>query len=282
MLNNEKWFTEAHPEEGIGFGLQIRAQLHTEVSSFQTIAVYDTTHFGHLLTLDGVIMLTTRDNFLYHEMISHPVLFTHPHPNDVVIIGGGDCGTLQAVLKHPVQSVTQIEIDERVTRLSERYFPELCTTNTDKRATLLFIDGIRWMQEAPTASCDIIIVDSTDPIGPAEGLFNQAFYRECHRVLRKEGLLVQQSESPLIHQPLLKAMREAMVRSGFSDLLTLPFPQPVYPSGWHSVTLAAKAPVFPNFRRDNALLEKLQTKYYQFAIHEAGLTPFPFLSAIFK
>lgn len=277
MKDYSQWFTEFSEASGVGFGLKIRACLHEEQTPFQHIAIYDTLSFGHLMVIDGCIMLTTRDNFLYHEMISHPALFTHPNPKRVVIIGGGDCGTLKEVLKHPIESAIQIEIDEKVTRLSEVYFPELCTHNHDKRAQLLFLDGIRWMQEAPSNSADIIIVDSTDPIGPAEGLFNEAFYRECHRVLAPQGILVQQSESPLIHQQLQREMRSAMRNAGFDNLLTQAFPQPVYPSGWWSATLASKAGDLTHFRRDQALWERLGTQYYQFDLHQALLSPPPFM-----
>ncbi len=125
-------------------------------------------------------MLTARDNFIYHEMLSHPALFSHPSPEHVVIIGGGDCGTLREVLKHDgVTRALQVEIDERVTRLAEEFFPELCASNSDPRAEFLFDDGIQWMKDADPGSVDVIIVDSTDPIGPAEGLFTEAFYRDC-------------------------------------------------------------------------------------------------------
>lgn len=277
MLNNQEWFTESYTKFGIGFSLQIKAKLHEEQSEFQKIAIYETTHFGNLMTIDDIIMLSSRDNFLYHEMMSHPILFTHPNPKNIVIIGGGDCGTLKEVLKHPVDSVVQIDIDERVTRLAEVYFPELCTSNNDKRAQLLFQDGIQWMKEAPANSVDIIIVDSTDPFGPATGLFNQAFYEQCYRVLRKDGILVQQSESPLLHQHITRDMRHAMNKAQFSDLFTITFPQCVYPSGWHSATMAAKSPVFSKFRKDEKMLQALNTQYYQFAIHTAALTPIPFL-----
>ncbi len=149
---------------------------------FQTIEIYDSTDWGKLMVIDGCTMVTTRDNFLYHEMMSHPALFTHPRAKRVVIIGGGDCGTLREVLKHDeVESAVQVEIDERVTRLAEQYFPELCESNKlDPRAQLLFIDGIQWMADCEgRIALDVIIVDSTDPIGPAEGLFNEAFYQSC-------------------------------------------------------------------------------------------------------
>src|SRR5690606_27420445 len=143
--------------------------------------------------IDGCVMLTSRDNFLYHEMMSHPALFTHSNPRRVVVIGGGDCGTLREVLRHKeVEQAVQVEIDERVTRLAEQYFPELCESNHDPRAQLVFGDGIQYMKDCAPDSVDVVIVDSTDPVGPAEGLFNEAFYASCLRALRQGGLLVQQ------------------------------------------------------------------------------------------
>jgi spermidine synthase len=191
------------------------------------------------MVIDGCTMLSTRDNFLYHEMMSHPALFTHPDPKRVCIIGGGDCGTLREVLKHPgVEQAVQIDIDERVTRLAEIYFPELTASNGDPRAHLLFEDGVRWIQQAEAGGLDIIIVDSTDPVGPAVGLFTSDFYADCRRALGSGGILVQQSESPLYHMRILTEMHGAMRSAGFTDTRTLFFPQPIYPSGWWSATMA--------------------------------------------
>ena len=159
----------------------------------------------------------------------------------MVIIGGGDCGTLREVLRHKgVESCVQCDIDEQVTRLAERHFPELCESNADPRATLMFDDGIRYMRELAPESIDLVIVDSTDPVGPAEGLFNQAFYASCLRALTPGGILVQQSESPVAHLELIRSMREHMREAGFIGFLTLPFPQPCYPTGWWSCTMAQK------------------------------------------
>jgi spermidine synthase len=240
-LDPDHWFTEECEEGGSAFSMKVREKLHDERTGFQRIEIYATEYFGNLMVIDGFIMLSARDNFLYHEMMSHPALYSHPDPRQVVIIGGGDCGTLKEVMKHPdVQHGLQVEIDERVTRLSEEFFPELCVANNDPRAEFLFGDGIRWMKEAPPGSVDVIIVDSTDPIGPAEGLFTEAFYRDCHRALGDEGVLVQQSESPMYHMDILNPMRKAMTAAGFSDVQTLFFPQPVYPSGWWTATMAAR------------------------------------------
>ncbi len=271
-LNSQQWFTEIFSPSGSAFSLRIEQKLAEVQSPFQHIEMYKTTDFGNLMVIDGVIMLSSRHNFLYHEMLSHPVLFTHPAPKNVVIIGGGDCGTLREVLKHPdIERVTQIDIDEQVTRMAERFFPELCASNNDPRATLLFADGIQYMRETPAGSVDVIIVDSTDPIGPGEGLFNRAFYQSCLAALKPGGILVQQSESPLIHLQLLNDMRQAMKDAGFADLQTLQFPQMVYPSGWWTCTLARKDQAIDGFRRDAAANPAFETVYYNAEVHQASM-----------
>jgi spermidine synthase len=282
MTLDENWFTEPCDEAGTAFSLRINGLLHTEQTPFQKIDIYDTTDFGKLMVIDGFIMLSSRDNFLYHEMMAHPVLYTHPSPKRVAIIGGGDCGTLREVLRHPeVEQVTQIDIDERVTRLAEIYFPELCKSNQDPRAELLFVDGIRWMEQAAPGSLDVIIVDSTDPIGPGEILFSEAFYRACREALGEDGLLVQQSESPLLHQEILQRMYRDMKAAGLQQRRSLFFPQPVYPSGWWSATLARKAEPISGFREQDVLERNFTTRYYNAEIHRAAFAaPEFFLSLL--
>ncbi len=278
---DQDWFVEAHEYANSAIGFKVKKLLHSEKTPFQTIDIYETTDWGNLMVLDGCAMVTTRDNFLYHEMISHPAMFTHPRAKRVVIIGGGDCGTLREVLKHEeVESVVQCDIDERVTRLAERYFPELCASNNDPRAKIMFDDGVKLMAEMEADSVDLIIVDSTDPIGPAEGLFNQAFYVSCLKSLRAGGILVQQSESPLIHTDILLKMRTQMKGSGFGFLKTVCFPQPCYPSGWWSVTMARKGIDLNNFRERGAATKKFETKYYNVDTHRAGLATPEFLKSI--
>lgn len=269
---DSRWFTELCEEGGSALSLQIHEKLHDEKTGFQHIEIYSTTHFGNLMVIDGFVMLTGLDNFLYHEMMSHPAIFTHPDPKRVVIIGGGDCGTLREVLKHPgVEQVLQVEIDERVTRLSEEYFPDLCESNNDARVGFYFGDGIQWMKDAAAGSIDVVIVDSTDPIGPAAGLFSPAFYRDCYQALGERGVIIQQSESPLLHyesiiQPMHKAMRDA----GFTDSISLQFPQPCYPSGWWTSTLAGKEDI-RRFRANDAQQKGFPTRYYNAAIHQGAL-----------
>jgi len=284
MSLDNTWFTEVHADTGSAFSLQAKQKLHEVQTEYQKIEIYDTTHFGKLMVIDGCVMLTQRDNFIYHEMMSHPVLFTHPNPKKVLIIGGGDCGTLREVLKHDsVESVQQIDIDEQVTRLSEIHFPELCTSNNDPRAELMFIDGIQWVKDADEGSYDIIIIDSTDPVGPAEGLFSQTFYEQCHRILGDNGILVQQSESPLFHMNILRDMHNAMKGAGYIDAMTLFFPQCVYPSGWWSATMACKDNVMSGYRDQDAAEKKFPTQYYNNAIHQAAMAaPEFFYSELYK
>ncbi|WP_339804079.1 polyamine aminopropyltransferase [uncultured Marinobacter sp.] len=267
------WFTEVFQDKGTAFSLQVKRKLHEEQSEFQKLEIYETETFGNLMVLDGCVMLTTRDNFLYHEMMTHPALFTHRNPKKVVIIGGGDCGTLREVLKHPdVEEAWQVEIDERVTRLSEQYFPELCESNGDPRANFFFGDGIRWMRDVEPASVDIIIVDSTDPVGPAEGLFALDFYRDCMIALREGGIVVQQSESPLLHtDTIIRDIHEDMSKAGFDHVQTLPFPQPVYPTGWWSCTMGGKVAQTRYFREEDAASRPFVTRYYNEGIHRGAL-----------
>ena len=273
-LSDDKWFTEVCRESGSAFSLELGAggRLHRETSAYQTIEVYDTTWFGRALVIDGYLMLSARDNFLYHEMVAHPALFCHPAPRNVLIVGGGDCGTLREVLKHaPVEQATQVDIDERVTRVCEQWFPELCAANDDPRARLAFDDGIRWVKDTPSDSLDLVIVDSTDPIGPAEGLFTESFYRDCERALTAGGILVQQSESPLAHlDSILAPMHAAMSAAGFASVRSLHFPQPIYPTGWWTATLARKGDSIRFERESTAERGEFHTDYYTAAIHRGA------------
>jgi len=270
-FDTANWFTEAIDETGTAFSLKLKSRLHEEQTPYQKIEIFDTETFGRLMVIDGCTMVSSRDNFLYHEMMTHPALFTHPSPRRVLIIGGGDCGALHEVLKHPeVEQAQQVDIDECVTRLSEKYFPELCESNQDPRAELHFTDGIKWVREAADDSLDVIIVDSTDPVGPGEVLFSEAFYRHCRRALGEQGILVQQSESPLLHQDILNNMYQRMQAAGFTHQATLNFPQPIYPSGWWSATLAGNTKL-RNFREQDVIQKTFACQYYNAEIHKGAL-----------
>ena len=282
-LRDDQWFTEVFDSHGSAFSLKVSEKLLDVQSPYQHLEVYATETYGNLMVLDGCVMLTDRDNFLYHEMIAHPALFTHQDPKRVVIIGGGDCGTLKEVLRHPgVEKVTQIDIDEEVTKAAERFFPELVEANGDPRAELLFADGVKWVDDAADESIDVLIIDSTDPVGPAEGLFKTDFLKRCHRILKSGGVMVQQSESPLYHSgSIIRELRNDMRESGFDSVATLPFPQPVYPSGWWSVTLAGKGASVESFREEAAASHEMPLQYYTAEAHRGALALPPFMRKAF-
>ncbi|MCB1737169.1 MAG: polyamine aminopropyltransferase [Gammaproteobacteria bacterium] len=273
-LTDSNWYVEEWEDGNASIGLRLAeaAKVHEEQSPYQKIAIYDTVGFGRLMTIDGLVMLTSRDNFIYHEMMSHPALYAHPNPKRVVIIGGGDCGTLREVLKHPgVEHCLQVDIDERVTRISEMYFPELCDANSDERAELAFIDGVKWMEEVEPGSVDVIIVDSTDPVGFAEGLFKIEFFKTCLRALADPGVMVQQSESPLFHSELIAGMHKNLKLAGFDAVSTLNFPQCTYPSGWWSCTMAGKGVDPAKPRLKDAARKEFVTRYYHAELHRGAL-----------
>ena len=279
-MTQPTWLHENFDKAGSSIGFRVTGKLDEVRSDFQHIEIYESTDWGNVMLIDGAMMLTTRDNFLYHEMMSHPALFTHANPKRVVIIGGGDCGTLREVLRHPgVEKAVQCDIDEQVTRMAEKYFPELCEANGDPRAELLWDDGIAYMANCEPGSVDIVIVDSTDPVGPAEGLFNKDFFASCHRALKDDGILVQQSESPLVLLDLIKAMRAEMGKAGFASFQTLPFPQPCYPPGWWSCTMAKKAAGAEfGFREADARAKPFATKYYSADLHKGAQALPPFVA----
>jgi spermidine synthase len=278
-MATDTWFYENFEHTGSAIGFRIVKKLDEVQSPFQNIEIYQTTDFGNLMVIDGAMMVTTRENFFYHEMMSHAAIYTHAAPKRIVIIGGGDCGTLRECLKHAdVESVVQCDIDEQVTRMAEKYFPELCESNGDPRATVMFDDGIAYMANAAPESIDVIIVDSTDPVGPAEGLFNEAFYANCLKALRPDGLLVQQSESPLALMHLILEMRAAMRGAGFKDFRVLPFPQPCYPTGWWSCLIASKqSRDLASFRKADAASKPFETQYYTADVHQGALAMPPLL-----
>lgn len=225
----------------LGQTLKISAVLHEEQSPYQHIQIVESLEYGRMLILDGVFQTSEKDEWCYHEMISHVPLMIHPHPERVLIIGGGDGGVAREVCRHDcVKHVDMCDIDGRVIELAKEYFPHIAAAliNPPEKLHVQVGDGIAFAKEAEDAY-DVIIIDCSDPIGPGEGLFTRDFYRSAFRALRKDGLLVQQSDSPIVQQPLVHEIYRAMkdifpiVRSYFSHV-------PLYPACMHSFMLASK------------------------------------------
>lgn len=275
---DDTWYTEQWAGEGSAISLEIKEKVHDFQSPYQRVEVFQTTRFGKLMTLDGLVMVTERDEFVYHEMLVHPAMFTHAEPRRVLIIGGGDCGTLREVLRHDtVQQVDMVELDQAVTEAAAIHFPTLHAASFDPRARLYFQDGIAWVADAEPGSYDVILIDSTDPVGPAQGLFSVDFYRNCQRALAAGGVLAAQSESPLFHADLIRAMQRDLKAAGFADVATVDFPQCTYPSGWWSVTLGARDGSANAFRGEGEPRPPFASRYYNAARHRGALAPAQFM-----
>jgi len=265
------WFAEP-PRFGFQQRLAVRSELHRERSPYQEIVVLDTENWGRALLLDGALQTTEVDQAAYHEMLVHVPLLAHPRPERVLIIGGGDGGSLRHVLAHPVSRVLQVEIDEAVVRNSQRWLPALSGgAFDDPRAELIIGDGVRHVQET-AERFDVILVDSTDPVGPASDLFSVPFYRSVREALRPGGLFVTQCGSPLL---MADEWREAIdaLRQVFASVdpyLTL---VPTYPGVIWSFAAASmnRSPRMPLDDRWRTLLASAATpSYYTPEVHRAS------------
>ncbi len=201
------WFTEDIPiVPGFRQQIQIKRTLHSEVSQFQKIDIVETENYGRMLLLDGIVMTTEFDEFVYHEMISHVAMFAHPAPRRVLVIGGGDGGVIREVLKHPtVEEAHLCEIDRRVVETCQEHIPSIAGYLEDSRVSLIFKDGVEWVKNHK-GYYDVIMVDSTDPVGLAEGLFQFPFYEACAGALTDDGILINQAENHMVHAKIIKEL----------------------------------------------------------------------------
>jgi len=260
------WFTEKQTEH-LGLGVRVRESLLVEQTPFQELAVLDTYQYGRMLVLDGAIQTTEQDEFIYHEMITHVPLTTHPQPREVLVIGGGDGGAIREILRHSeVRRVRLVEIDERVVAAARRFLPGLSQALDDPRAEVMIADGAEYLR-ALRGACDVILVDSTDPVGPAVKLFEADFYRAVHDALNPEGLFVAQSKSPYLDRGLIRDLL-GIVRSLFPVALLYTAAIPTYPSGLWSFVLGSK--VHHPLAFDEGRAEKLETRYYSAEIHRSA------------
>ncbi len=246
--------------------------LYTHRSPWQHIQVARSPLFGRMLILDDAIQTTEQDEFTYHEMLVHLPLVTHPHPERVLIIGGGDGGTLEEVTKHPVAHVTMVEIDREVIEVSRRFLPGISgAAFDDPRTRVLIEDGIAYVRTT-SEPFDIILVDSTDPKGPGVALFSEEFYRACARVLRDDGLLVAQSGSLLYQRELADLVRRHLA-SIFPIVLTYWAAVPAYPGVLWSFTCGAKR-YDPRATRPDEVARRLtnmHTRCYSPTVHQTAL-----------
>lgn len=268
------WFTEKHK---LGFGLtcSVKRTLVNERTPYQTLTVLDTCAFGNMLLLDGVVQTTVFDEFVYHEMIAHPALCTHPEPKRALVVGGGDGGTVREVLRHPsVESVELCEIDRRVVEVCTEHLKETSCGLTDPRVTVVYEDGIEYVKRFK-AKYHCVIVDSPDPVGPATGLFAADFYRGVHESLTDDGVFATQTESPFTDGDLIRKVTRDFAAvfpiCGFYTACV-----PTYPTGLWSFMMGSKRyhPV-RNARRSEALSD---CRYYTYDLHRAMFAAVPKLA----
>lgn len=267
-----KVFSERAPE-GCAASYTLGAVLHEERTAFQEALVFENPLFGRVLALDGVVQLTERDNHLYHEMIAHVPLLAHGAARRVLIVGGGDGGTLKEVLKHPVEQAVLVEIDAAVVALARRFFPDVSGgAFDDPRTRLVIADAVRWVAEADDRF-DVIIVDSTDPAGPGEALFDAAFYRRCRALLQPGGLIAVQSGTAFYQPEALEAVR-ARLAGAFGAARAFMTPVPTYAFGNLALVIAGAdarrfCPSERTLRRRFAPLAG-RTLYYDPQVHRAA------------
>lgn len=241
--------------------------VHEEQSEFQHIAIVDTVDFGRILVLDGVIQTTLRDEFIYHEMLAHVPLFTHRSPRRVLVVGGGDGGTVREALKHPdVEKVDLVEIDGRVIEVSRKYLPELSAALDDPRVTVHVEDGAKFIAQSP-GEYDAILIDAPDPVGPAEAIFSDTFYADVRKALRPGGVMSAQTESPFMQGDLVAAIYRRIGIAFEAPRLYLA-QVPTYSLGLWSFTLATADPELLDLPPRTS--DHVKTRYYTPEIHQAA------------
>ncbi len=272
-----EWFEEGLHLSGAGHGyaqrFQVTKEIYREKTEFQELVIFETPTFGRVLALDGVIQTTEKDEFIYHEMMAHVPIVAHGNATNVLIIGGGDGGVLREALKHPQVTPTMVELDRSVVDLCMEHMPSLSDGAFDNpRTELLITDGLKFVAETDR-QFDVIIVDSTDPIGPGEVLFTESFYRDCKRCLGDNGILVTQNGVP-IFQPDEVTTTYRRFQPHFDDATFFVAPVPTYVGGFMTLGWASMNKILSKHDLDtlnNRFLPlSVTTKYYNPSVHQAA------------
>ena len=264
----EFWYSEYYSENA-KFSIKVDKQLHSEQSDFQRIDFFESDEFGRFFTLDGLMMVTEKDEFIYHDMITHTALAVNPEIKNVLVIGAGDGGTVRELTRYKnIEKIDMVEIDERVVRLCEKYLPVTASQLKDSRVSLYFEDGIKFVKESQE-KYDLIIVDSTDPIGPGEGLFTVEFYTDCYNLLSDNGILINQHESPYYDKDRKELIRTRQkIKKIFEISRVYQAHIPTYPSGhWLFGFASKKYDPVKDIKADEWNKLGLETKYYNTDLH---------------
>ncbi len=262
------WYDETF-DDHTRLGLRVEKTLFSGQSPYQKVEVIETVGFGRVLVIDGVFMTSEYDEFLYHEMLVHPALTTAPGIERVLVIGGGDGGTVREVLRHPeVRDCVMIEIDEMVVEASKAHLPGIGTAWDDPRLDVRFIDGIEYVKQSGDPKYDVVLLDGTDPVGPGAVLFDESFYEGCKRMLAPGGVMALQSESPLLMMDIFVETQRKL-RALFSEVHPYMGPVPLYGTGTWSWTWCSDTgePLRPQPERQASIVEG--SKAYNEELHPA-------------
>ena len=264
----ELWYSEKHTPN-VKLSIRVDRQLYSGQSEFQRIDVLESPEFGRFLTIDGYMMLTEKDEFIYHEMIVHPAMAVHPEARRILVIGAGDGGAVRELVRYPaVEQIDLVEIDELVIEVCKKYLPKTACGLDDERVNIYIQDGLKFIRKCKE-EYDLIIVDSTDPFGPGEGLFTREFYGNCFKALKEDGIMVNQHESPF-YSGDAAAMQRAHKRIVESFPISRVYQAhiPTYPSGHWLFGFASKKhhPIL-DFDPYRWRALGLPTRYYNTQLH---------------
>ncbi len=261
-------FFEKEPYSPIEYTYEVEKVLYKGKSQCQEILVIENPYFGKILILDGIVQLTERDEFFYHEMLTHVVMHAHPDPKRIVVIGGGDGGVVREVLKHgTVEKVYLVELDEEVINISKRFFPTLSSKVDDPKVEINIMDGADFIKKV-SPSIDVIIVDSTDIIGFARSLFTEDFFYSVMKALKQDGMFVTHSESLHFHLDIVIEVQKILKKAfPLVDLYSVPIA--TYPGNWWAFSIGSKKLNPRDIRRPF----EIKTRYYDDEIHRQAFLP---------
>lgn len=260
------WFTEKQTEN-FGITMKVNKTLHTEETAFQKLDMVETEEWGNMLLLDGMVMTSIKDEFVYHEMVAHVPLFTHPNPEKVLVVGGGDGGVIREVIKHPsVKKAVLVEIDGKVIEYSKKYLPEIAGKLDDSKVEVQVDDGYMHIAKSEN-EYDVIMVDSTEPVGPAVNLFTKGFYAGIAKALKEDGIFVAQTDNPWFKADLIKSVFKD-VKEIFPITRLYTANIPTYPSGLWTFTLGSKK--YDPLKVEPTRFFDIETKYYTKDLHYAA------------
>ncbi len=275
LAPEDGWFSEI--DKNLALSLRQKGEmLFHEKSDFQDVKIFDSHEYGRVLTLDDCVMLTERDEHVYHEMITHPAALTHPNPKRVLVIGGGDGGTVREMARHPeVEEIVLVEIDSVVIEQCRKWLPQTACGLDHEKVNLIVGDGIEYVKNGEPESFDIIIVDSTDPLGPSEGLFTESFYRKAHSMLAANGILMVQSESPRIRVSIFQEIYSFFDKIfGQNNVHCMMIHVPTYMPGTWSLAFCSKGGLDPreglNTERGQRFVKNNNLDYYNLDMHRAA------------